>query len=357
MSGIPSAHQSLGIAGFTFADLHQPARLGALYELYSDEFRRAEPDLWAQWEAHRANPTALNAIAQSNLIVAVAPHVTRFLTRLFAVGPEVDQMTATTRAYDALFRFKIDFVRRRALPLLKGGTAVQATADDHARVESAVAGALDPELALAEYGCALLDRDEVARTAASEDEKAAVATEIESLKRWCAAHLHDRRFHHWVVFRFPETLDPIHLVRVVRPEAALPELMVGPEEKLRRRDGFKLTDERFTTREVLSEIHYCVLCHERDKDTCSKGIRDKTGAVTTNALGIALAGCPLDEKISEMHALRKRGDAIGALAIVTVDNPDVPRHRPPHLQRLHEGVHLPEAGSGQHPADRNRRAH
>ncbi|MGE3189629.1 MAG: FAD-dependent oxidoreductase, partial [Vicinamibacterales bacterium] len=33
---------------------------------------------------------------------------------------------------------------------------------------------------------------------------------------------------------------------------------------------------------------------------------------------------PLDEKISEMHLLRKRGDAIGALAIVTVDNPMCP---------------------------------
>ncbi len=81
---------------------------------------------------------------------------------------------------------------------------------------------------------------------------------------------------------------------------------------------------RFTAREVLSEIHYCVLCHERDKDSCSKGIRDKAGAVTANSLGIPLAGCPLDEKISEMHALRKRGDAIGALAIVTVDNPMCP---------------------------------
>ena len=183
MSGIPSAHQSLGIAGFTFADLHQPARLAALYELYSDEFRRTEPDLWAQWEAHRANPGALSAIAKSNLIVAVAPHVTRFLTRLFAVGPDVDQMTATTRAYDALFRFKIDFVRRRALPLLKGGAALQATADDHARVETAVAGALDPELALAQYVCALLDREEVARAGASDAEKATLAEEIESLKR------------------------------------------------------------------------------------------------------------------------------------------------------------------------------
>ena len=100
--------------------------------------------------------------------------------------------------------------------------------------------------------------------------------------------------------------------------------MFGPDDKLRRRQGFQLTDNRYTSRENLSEIHYCVLCHERDKDTCSKGIRDKEGKVTANPLGIPLPGCPLGEKISEMHTLRKRGDAIGALAIVTVDNPLCP---------------------------------
>ena len=40
--------------------------------------------------------------------------------------------------------------------------------------------------------------------------------------------------------------------------------------------------------------------------------------------GIALDGCPLDEKISEMHALRKVGDAVGALALVMIDNPMCP---------------------------------
>jgi NADPH-dependent glutamate synthase beta subunit-like oxidoreductase len=324
MSRIPSAHDPLGIAGFTFADLHQPARLKALYEAFSDEFRRTEPELWTEWEAYRQNPTALSAVARSNLIVAVAPHVSRFLMRLFGVSEEAEAMRKATEAYDELFRFKIDFVRRRALPLLKGGVHVEATADDHARVEAVVAGAPDVELALAHYGCSLLDREEAARSGGSAEEKAAVAAEIELLKRWCAAHVHDPRFRHWVVFRFPEPLDPMNLVRVVRNNAALPEAMVGPEEKLRRRDGFKLTDPRYTTREVLSEIHYCVLCHERDKDTCSKGIRDKSGAIATNALGIPLPGCPLDEKISEMHMLRKRGDAIGALAIVTVDNPLCP---------------------------------
>jgi NAD(P)H-flavin reductase/NADPH-dependent glutamate synthase beta subunit-like oxidoreductase len=67
-----------------------------------------------------------------------------------------------------------------------------------------------------------------------------------------------------------------------------------------------------------------VLCHERDKDSCSKGLYDKGGAVSVNPLGISLDGCPLDEKISEMHALRKAGDAVGALALVIVDNPMCP---------------------------------
>jgi NADPH-dependent glutamate synthase beta subunit-like oxidoreductase/NAD(P)H-flavin reductase len=316
----------LGIPGFTYGDLHQPLRLRALYEVFCDEVHRIDDDLWAKWEAYRSEPTSLNAVSRSELIVAMAPHVSRFLTRLFSVGPDAEAMAAETRAYDALFRFKVDFVRRRALPLLKGGAVVEASEDDHALVDRIMAGCEDDalrELSLARAGCALLDRADAARTG-SDEEKRAVADEIESLKRWCAAHLHDPRYRSWVVFRFPDTLDPMHLVHIKRPRPSLPELMVGPDEELRRRDGFRLTDSRYARRETLSEIHYCVLCHERDKDTCSKGIRDKAGAIAPNALGVPLHGCPLDEKISEMHALRKRGDALGALAIVVIDNPMCP---------------------------------
>jgi NADPH-dependent glutamate synthase beta subunit-like oxidoreductase/NAD(P)H-flavin reductase len=144
------------------------------------------------------------------------------------------------------------------------------------------------------------------------------------LKRWCAARIHDPAYRSWVIFRFPENVEAFHLVDVQRPDPALPEAMIGPDWRLRRRDGFTLTDPRMNPREVLSEIHYCVLCHERDKDSCSKGLHDKDGTVTVNPLGIELAGCPLGEKISEMHALRKGGDAIGALALVAIDNPMCP---------------------------------
>ena len=329
---------ALGIPGFTFADLHQPSRLRDLHDQFVTTVKASEPELWTQWEQYRSVPESLGAVARGNLVVAMAPHLSRFVTRLFGVGNEADELVAATRAYDALFRFKIDFVRRRALPLLKhpsaaaapgtplkGGAHVIATAEDHAFVEAAfVRMGSDGEMALAQLGCDLLDREQALRATGSDADQAAVTAEIDSLKRWCAAHVHSPAYRGWVVFRFPETLDYGHLVQIQRPDAKLPEQIVGPDGKLRRRQGFQLTDPRYTPREVQSEIHYCVLCHERDKDTCSKGIEDKEGKVTSNPLGIPLAGCPLDEKISEMHTVRKRGDAIGALAIVVVDNPMCP---------------------------------
>jgi NADPH-dependent glutamate synthase beta subunit-like oxidoreductase/NAD(P)H-flavin reductase len=317
------ASTALGVPGYTFADLHEPERLASLYERFCEETAAADPALWIEWDAYRRAPDApMPPIALSNLLIAMAPHVSRFLKRLFDVDAPASTIAASTRAQDDLFRFKVDFVRRRVLPLLKGGAHVAATAEDDAVVEAMIAGAgtTDRELAVARAGCTLLDDD---RESAS-PKPLAPSPRLEALRRWCAARLHDRAYRHWVIFRFPETVDPFHLVEVERQDPRMPEAQTGPGWRLRRRDGFGLTDGRMHPREVLSEIHYCVLCHERDKDSCSKGLHDKGGKVSVNPLGIELEGCPLDEKISEMHTLRKDGDAIGALALVVVDNPMCP---------------------------------
>ena len=89
----------------------------------------------------------------------------------------------------------------------------------------------------------------------------------------------------------------------------------------RKRDGFALTDRRGTRREVTKQIDYCMICHEREKDSCSKGIHEKDGLIKKNPLGVETKGCPLDEKISEMHYLRREGYPLAALAMVMLDNP------------------------------------
>src|SRR5204862_2868810 len=132
--------------------------------------------------------------------------VSRFLKRLFDVEAPAAAVSEATRAQDDLFRFKVDFVRRRVLPLLKGGARVPAAAEDDVIVERLIAAQMtgDRELAIARAGCALLDAE---RTSTEQRPSAEQRAEAEALKRWCAARLHDRAYRRWVIFRFPETLD------------------------------------------------------------------------------------------------------------------------------------------------------
>src|SRR4051812_5948672 len=112
------ASDALGIPGYSFADLHDPERLSSLYDRFCEEAQASDPAVWREWDLYRRTPDAPRPpIALSNLLIAMAPHVSRFVTRLFDVGAPASAIAEATRAQDDLFRFKVDFVRRRALPL------------------------------------------------------------------------------------------------------------------------------------------------------------------------------------------------------------------------------------------------
>ena len=89
----------------------------------------------------------------------------------------------------------------------------------------------------------------------------------------------------------------------------------------RAREGFRLTDAGMDLEGALDQAHYCIKCHNQGKDSCSTGLKEKTGEFKKTIFGVTLAGCPLDEKISEMNTVKQQGYTLGALAIVTIDNP------------------------------------
>jgi NADPH-dependent glutamate synthase beta subunit-like oxidoreductase/NAD(P)H-flavin reductase len=78
---------------------------------------------------------------------------------------------------------------------------------------------------------------------------------------------------------------------------------------------------------ALDEANYCIWCHEQGKDSCSKGLiqksksPDEPPAFKKSELGALLAGCPLEERISEFHKLKTQGVAVGSLAMIVLDNP------------------------------------
>ncbi len=94
-----------------------------------------------------------------------------------------------------------------------------------------------------------------------------------------------------------------------------------PQARLRQREGFALTDSGTGIEGALDQANYCIWCHNQSKDSCAGGIREKSGEFKRNAFGVVMAGCPLEEKISEMNLVEAEGRTIGALAIAAIDNP------------------------------------
>ncbi len=378
----------LSLPGFTYKDLYDPHRLAELAETFYQGVKTADSRLFQRFETYRqtgGKDTPEPMI--SDLLVRMALHLSRFLARLFQVTPDAEILRLTTGREQIIFQCKKVFFIRRVLKKYPPALTDSINLEFTGQLAGTILRALpsiphdDPELEAASGIMALLEHERYAKAGlppASCDFLAALAARLRTedpavgllpaasdepslrmfllaittvFEQWLAA-LYARGARSWAMFQLPHPVDYMHLVDMESPDSALPLLHVGRPEHYRRREGFELTDARFGPRRVLSEVDYCILCHERDKDSCSKGLREG-GAFRKNPLGYVLKGCPLGQRVSESHALKAMGDSLGALAMIMIDNPMVPGHGPPDLQRLHEVVHLPEAGSGEHSADRD----
>jgi len=340
------------VEGFTYADLHDPARLADLSDRFDQVLRAEEGSLFEAFDAWRRDLARLGPVETSRLLVRVAAHVGRFVATLFGVNQALEALRERARGESPVFAFKREFVMRRVLRRYPEGrkpaTPLAALEAEMRALRAAWFPSLDFDRD-EERGTAIAVLDLLKRLAAlpagaAPSDRADLEAAVALFEDWCAARraadIETGRKLAWVSFRKPADLDSAHLVDVIHPDPEFPSMMQGPPSRRRRRDGFKLTDRRFTPRETLDQAHDCILCHERDKDSCSKGLRDKTGAPKKNPLGLRLEGCPLDERISEMHLLARQGDAIGATSLITGEprSATIITSVPTHMLELDSGA-------------------
>ncbi len=363
----------LGIEGFEYADLFNAEGLERLLAAFDERLSTADSELHQSYLAYRENRGAdLDDIATSELLVALAPHVGAFIADLFGVEEERQVCIERTRHdYAALFTYKravVDKVEAKFkkenpadwdldkidddMQLLKRTTSPEGVEHrDEECATSVVAARLanlsahyhkltkgkpgeieDADAQIAELREHLRLNPQAARTFA---EAAAIADPLDFVsnllgyvERWTYAAMQDptlrARVEDWVVFKTLPRTDFSQLVHFdTRSDGGMTTLGAN-EPELRRRDGFTLTDERMGEREVWFEVDHCIYCHDRDRDSCSKGMRHKGGELHVNPLGVTLTGCPLEEKISEAHVLKRDGDNIASLALIMIDNPLCP---------------------------------
>jgi NADPH-dependent glutamate synthase beta subunit-like oxidoreductase/NAD(P)H-flavin reductase len=324
----------LGIEGFRYADLNRVRRLMALYQVFRDDLRSADPALAERYEHSCDQYSRGEGREDTQLLIDVARHLDRFIARVFHIEKEVNVLNRRTADDRTVYEFKKRFLDRLVLktPPAPQELAAMNIADVEFRYRERVAEILtrgewanDPERELAEVVLKLLDRQATAKTLEDAKDSARCEELLCDVSAWTRAlafhtELKQRR-RQFASLVHPGKLDFENLVSREFTVPELPTLFEGPAEGRRHRDGFGLTDLRMAPREALREMHYCIICHPRAKDSCSKGLADKDGSFKKNPLGIELEGCPLNEKISEAHLLKREGHGIGALGMVAVDNP------------------------------------
>ncbi len=304
--------------GLAFPDLYDRAGLARLDAAFMAHLEAADASLGARLGAARQAPEPPAYKEEADLLMAVAPHLDRFMAQLFGIEEEWADLLESHHALAPLFRVKRKFVQRRAMLKIKADEA--ATLDGPA-LERAVAerlgGAFD-ELVFA---------NKVLQWQADEAVHADDLALAEKLAAWGGHTAEGRRhFEAGVLFKPPQRVDPEHLVPVDTSREK--GFTVHTLHHIRRREGFALTDPGTHLAGALDEANYCIWCHEQGKDSCSKGLREKpTGdgrvVFKKSPFGVPLNGCPLEERISEFHKLKTEGWAVGALAMIVIDNPTV----------------------------------
>ncbi|MGB7069454.1 MAG: FAD-dependent oxidoreductase [Pyrinomonadaceae bacterium] len=359
-----SADMSLGIDGFSFRDIFDAPRLKDLADAFYAEVQDREPVLHTALSKYiAAKGVGFEPKVESKILTDAAPLLSDFVARLFGISSKRDEIEKEILQQNPIWKFKF-FVQRRAIKKYKAEqiadinepelwtaiTELRNTGFDDTLLH-------DDELAVAMITSQLVDAEDALNKGSEvtsevrvtldnlnraydrlkdktfgtvftrfvmETDAAGELLQVKSalamIEAWSAS-VFFKKSRKWHSLKTPHALDYQNLVHLIHPEPKLHNIMRGADEKMRRRDGFKLTDDRGTMRDTLYEIDYCLICHEREKDSCSTGLHENDGATKRNPLGIKTDGCPLNEKISEMHLLKKQGDPIASLALVTIDNP------------------------------------
>ena len=309
--------------GLSFAELYQRNGLVGLDAAFVDFLCAADAALGPRLAAARTNPASLDAKAESALILEIAPHLDDFLAELFGIQSEFRALVARHHALAPLYAVKRQFVQRRAANKVKPDEAARFDGPAlEAELKKQLGGRLD-ELAFA---------TRVTEWLADEAKHAAQLDTAMKYAAW-ALHTPAGREHarQGILFKAPAKIDPYNLLvhAQKRGQEGVVTYTIKPEH-IRRRKGFALTDSGTDLVGALDQANYCIWCHTQGKDSCSKGLKEKSPAdaprkvvFKKSPFGVTLAGCPLDEKISEFHTLKAQGNALSALAVIAIDNPTV----------------------------------
>jgi hypothetical protein len=137
--------------GLAFEDLYRRAGLVRLDGHFVGFLETADSALAGRLRAGRADPDALDAKAESQLLLDIAPHLERFLAQLFGITDEVLALAGRHDELAPLYTVKRQFVQRRAGTRIKPAEAEALDGEALERELTALFGGRFDELTFATH--------------------------------------------------------------------------------------------------------------------------------------------------------------------------------------------------------------
>ena len=300
-----------------FSDLYQRTGLLKLDKSFLNFLNESNPDLYDRYTHARLHLNSLNEKDESNLLIEVAPLLDDFISKLFCIEAEVQDLSARHHELAPLYFCKRQFVLRKAMN--------KVSSEDIAKIDGPK---LEKQLE-AKFKAPfseLLFAKKVIEWLKDEEKNEDILKVALFYAAWALKTVEGKkRNQRGVLFKGHPKLDYSHLVPSITNSSE--GYVAHRLDHFRRREGFSLTDQGTDLAGALDQANYCIWCHEQGRDSCSKGLKvkpktpEEPKTFKKSPFGVLLAGCPLEERISEFHKLKTEGIAIGGLAMIVLDNP------------------------------------
>jgi NADPH-dependent glutamate synthase beta subunit-like oxidoreductase len=275
--------------GLDFEDLYQRQGLLKLSKKFAKYLQQKNPEIAARFCILKNEKIATQ---KSQILIEVARVLEVFLAELFGVEQENLELKKQHTDLQQIYHVRREFVQREV-----------------AKKFSETPANIDGIKILKDLSISYQDIDDLEKQISKQIFNEKNLEIFAQYSAWAIYHESGKKFHkNGALFILPKKVDQQNLINKSHQNS--------------NRQDFNLTDKGFELNRALGETHYCIFCHKQEKDSCRKGFYQKDSPnLKKDLLGVELAGCPLDQKISEMNLLKSEGFSIAALAMAIIDNP------------------------------------
>ncbi len=292
----------------TYDLLYSYEGLKKLDDLFLLALKQKDSDIYNNYLNFRNTSNDLHGKELSLAIIKIAPYLEEFVSKLFGIDTEISNLSNTHQNLKIISEIKKNFIQRKVLRtthdinLSEYATSVRIIEDYFAKNINDHNLAHQISIWLKENNSLMLEHAE----------------------RFCAWCINSNdianKYKKLIIFNIPKKTDPEYLIDHITHNN---NEIVSDENHLINREGFAHSDPGNSMAYIMNHTNYCIFCHNQEKDSCSKGLKDNNSDFKKNTFNIELTGCPLEEKISESNYLKNNGYILSPLAVICIDNPMV----------------------------------